>query len=67
VGCVLSGAIRFQVIGEPARVLAPGDAFFEPAHAEIAHFDNASEDEPAVFVAFYLLEPGETTLIEMLS
>ena len=67
VGCVLSGSIRFQIAGKPECLLGPGDGFFEPALAEIAHFDNASDHEPAVFVAFYLLASGETTLIEMLS
>ena len=65
VGCVLSGAIRFQVAGEPETTLQPGDAFFEPANAEISRFDNASEDHSAVFVAYYLLPPGEERLIEM--
>jgi quercetin dioxygenase-like cupin family protein len=66
-GCVVSGAIRFQPVGQPERILTAGDAFHEPANAEIAHFDNASDEEPAVFVAFYLLAPGETSVIEMLS
>jgi hypothetical protein len=52
--------------GEEARLLGPGDAFHEPKGARIAHFDNASEDEAASFVAFYLLGVGETELIEML-
>ena len=48
------------------RTLCAGDAFHEPAGAPIAHFDNASKDEPATFIAFYLLPPGEDSLIEML-
>ena len=66
VGYVAAGTIRFQVDGEEARTLGAGDAFHEPAGAPIAHFDNAGEDEPATFIAFYLLPPGEDTLIEML-
>jgi quercetin dioxygenase-like cupin family protein len=66
VGCVLSGAIRVQIAGEPERILEAGDAFFEPANVEVPHFDNASEAEPAVFVACYLLPPGENRIIEML-
>ena len=65
VGLVTSGSIRFQPEGEPARLLGPGDAFHEPAGATIAHFDNTLDREPATFVAFYLLPPGETELIEM--
>ena len=66
VGYVASGTIRFQVEGEEERTLGAGDAFHEPAGAPIAHFDNAAENEPATFIAFYLLPPGEDSLIEML-
>jgi quercetin dioxygenase-like cupin family protein len=66
VGYVAAGAIRFQVEGEDEQILRAGDAFHEPAGAPIAHFDNASTDEPATFIAFYLLTPGEDRLIEML-
>jgi quercetin dioxygenase-like cupin family protein len=67
VGSVAAGAIRFQVEGEEEQTLHAGDAFHEPAEAPIAHFDNASQDEPATFIAFYLLAEGEDRLIEMLS
>ena len=66
VGYVAAGTIRFQVEGEEERTLRAGDAFHEPAGAPIAHFDNAAKDEAATFIAFYLLPPGEDTLIEML-
>jgi quercetin dioxygenase-like cupin family protein len=65
VGIVLSGSIRFSIAGGPEKTLAPGDAFHEPAGTEIPHFDNASETEPATFLACYLLAPGEDRLIEM--
>ena len=67
VGYVADGAIRFQVEGEEEQILRPGDAFHEPAGGPIAHFDNASERDPATFIAFYLLAPGEDRLIEMLT
>jgi quercetin dioxygenase-like cupin family protein len=66
VGYLAAGTIRFQVEGEAERILRAGDAFHEPSGAPIAHFDNASAHEPATFIAFYLLPPGEDTLIEML-
>jgi len=66
VGCVISGAIRFQVAGEPRLTLQAGDAFLEPANVEIVHFDNASDEVPATFIAYYLLPPGEDRLIMML-
>lgn len=66
VGYVTSGTIRFQVAGQEETTLRAGDAFFEPANREIPHFDNASADEPASFIACYLLPPGEERLVEML-
>jgi quercetin dioxygenase-like cupin family protein len=65
-GYVAAGTIQFQIRGQPAQYLRAGDGFFEPEHVEIAHFDNASADEPATFIAFYLLGADETELIEML-
>jgi quercetin dioxygenase-like cupin family protein len=66
VGYVAEGAINFQIEGQPAKVLKPGDAFHEALGARILSFDNASETAPARFIAFYLLGPGESRLIEML-
>lgn len=66
IGCVLSGTIRFQVADQPATLLAAGDAFHEPQGVHIPHFDNASDSQPAVFLACYLLPPGEERPIEML-
>ena len=65
-GCVLAGRIRFQLAGGPETILETGQAFHEPAGVEVPHFDNASDDEAAVFVACYLLPPGEDRVIEML-
>ena len=66
VGWVSAGVIRFQVADGPVMTLQAGDAFYEPANVRIPHFDNASETEAAVFIACYLLPPGEDRLIEML-
>ena len=41
VGYVVKGSITFEVEGQPARTLAAGAAFFEPANAKIVAFDNA--------------------------
>ena len=67
VGHILSGAIRFQIEGRPAKTLRPGDAFFEPADVRMRHFDNASPREPATFVAYYLLGAEDRDIIEMLA
>lgn len=66
VGYVVSGRIVYQLEGGPARTLSPGDAFFEPRDAVVLSFDNASDQEPATFVAYYLLGRGDEELIRML-
>jgi quercetin dioxygenase-like cupin family protein len=66
VGYVARGSIRFQVEGQAAQLLSAGSAFFEPAGAKVVQFDNASNEAPATFVAFYLLGTDERQLIEML-
>jgi quercetin dioxygenase-like cupin family protein len=65
IGYVISGTIRFQIAQQPATVLATGDAFHEPDGVWIERFDNASNYDAAVFLACYLLPPGEQRLIEM--
>ena len=57
-GVLTAGRFRFQVEGEPERELAMGDPFFEPASRTILKFDNASADEPAEIVCFYLSDAG---------
>lgn len=64
VGVVISGSILFQLEGQTAHLLHAGDAFFEPAHARVSHFD--AQDQGATFIAQYLLGPGEHELITML-
>ena len=66
VGHVVAGEIRYQLDGEEATVLRPGDAFFEPAGATVLHFDNVNDKAPATFVAYYLLPEGEDRLVVML-
>src|SRR5579859_7582196 len=66
VGYIVKGTVLFQVQGEEPRTLHAGDAFSEPPHKTILHFDNASSTEPMTFIAFYLLDSGETELIHML-
>jgi quercetin dioxygenase-like cupin family protein len=66
VGYVVSGSVRFQIDGQPARTLKAGDAFFEPANTKVPHFGNASATEPMTFIAFYLLGANEDQLLRML-
>lgn len=65
VGTVLSGSIRFAVAGAADTVLHAGDPFFEPRNAHVLHFDNASADRPAVFLAGYLVTAGTEEMITM--
>lgn len=57
---------NFQIQGEAARRLEPGDAFFEPAGCGIVQFDNASAIDAAEIVCFYQTDSGERPAIEML-
>jgi len=66
VGYIVSGKVLFQVEGEERKILNQGEAFYEPKNKTILHFDNASEEETLVFIAFYLKEAGED-LIKMLA
>jgi quercetin dioxygenase-like cupin family protein len=66
VGYIVSGTIRLQIEGQPEQRLRAGDAFHEPKDTLIPHFDNASRDELAVFIAAYLLPEDEDEVIEML-
>jgi len=65
VGYIVAGKVLFQVEGEEKKILNQGDAFYEPKNKTILHFDNASTEEPLIFIAFYLKEAGED-LIKML-
>ena len=67
VGYIAEGTALFQREEEAEpHTLAAGSAFYEPANAVIARFDNASATEPMKFIAYYLLN-GEQELIQMLS
>jgi quercetin dioxygenase-like cupin family protein len=66
VGVVTRGAFIFQIEGQPARTIKAGEPFFEPADTRIARFDNASADEPAEIVAFYLVDRPDRELIRII-
>jgi quercetin dioxygenase-like cupin family protein len=57
IGSVLRSSVVFQIQGEPASVLRPGDVFFEPEGARIARFD--AQDDGVTFLAYFLLGPGQ--------
>jgi quercetin dioxygenase-like cupin family protein len=66
VGYIVNGSVKFQIQGEPLKVLHAGDAFFEPPNKRILHFDNTSDTDRMTFVAFYLLGASDRDLIRML-
>jgi quercetin dioxygenase-like cupin family protein len=66
VGYIVNGQILFQVAGEAATTLVSGCAFYEPADTVILHFDNASAEKPARFLAFYLMGDEDHHFIDML-
>jgi quercetin dioxygenase-like cupin family protein len=59
---VISGAIRSQVEGEPARVFHAGETWSEAPGAHHAISENASAIEPAVLLAVFLVDTGDLPL-----
>lgn len=64
VGFIREGTAAYEIEGEPVLKLPAGSAFYEPADTTIVNFGNASECDPLIFVAFYLLD-GEQELIQI--
>ena len=56
---VISGAIRSQVEGEPARVYHAGETWNESPGAHHTISENASATEPAELLAVFLLDTGD--------
>ncbi|MFD6198864.1 cupin domain-containing protein [Mycobacteriaceae bacterium NPDC060252] len=59
---VISGAIRSQVEGEPARVYHTGETWHEAPGAHHTIGENASTTEPAELLAVFLLDTGDGPL-----
>jgi quercetin dioxygenase-like cupin family protein len=56
VGYVVEGAIRTQVKGEPEVLLKAGESFYEPPNGVHLVSANASLNEPASFLAFFVCD-----------
>jgi len=65
VGVITEGRITFQMEGKKEQYLKAGDAFYEPAGARVAKFDNEGSS-PAKFTVFYLLGRGDTESVRVL-
>lgn len=61
-GSIEKGSAVYQIEGEAASVLGPGDVFYEPEGVGIARFD--AQDEGVTFLGYFLLVAGETPQIE---
>lgn len=61
-GYVLSGAVRSQVDGGPARIYHQGEYFTESPGAHHTISENASKTEPAKLLAIFVLDTGEAPL-----
>jgi quercetin dioxygenase-like cupin family protein len=59
---VISGAIRSQVEGEPARVYHAGETWRETPGAHHTISENASATEPAELLAVFLVDTGDGPL-----
>lgn len=59
---VISGAIRSQVEGEPARVYHAGETWSEAPGAHHAISENVSTTEPAELLAVFLVDPDDLPL-----
>lgn len=56
-GSIVTGSVVYQIDGQPATVLRPGDVFYEPEGERIARFD--AQEDGVTFLAYFLLSPGQ--------
>lgn len=59
---VISGAVRSQLEGEPARVYHAGETWSEAPGAHHTISENASATEPAELLAVFLVDTGDGPL-----
>jgi quercetin dioxygenase-like cupin family protein len=59
---VLSGRVRSQVEGEPAREYGPGESWYENPGAHHIQAANASATEPARFLAIFVVDSDDREL-----
>jgi quercetin dioxygenase-like cupin family protein len=59
---VISGVIRSQIEGEPARVYYAGETWSEAPGAHHTISENASATEPAELLAVFLIDTGDGPL-----
>jgi quercetin dioxygenase-like cupin family protein len=60
---IIDGSVIFGVDDDEPVVLKAGDSFFEPPGALHAVSRNASEEDPASLIAFFVLGEGESPTV----
>jgi quercetin dioxygenase-like cupin family protein len=60
---VVSGSVRSQVEGEPAKVYRAGESWTEPPNAHHVVSENASTTEPARLIAVVVADDGVPTTV----
>jgi quercetin dioxygenase-like cupin family protein len=61
---VIDGSVMFGIGGREPVMLKAGDSFYEPPGAVHSVSRNASEEVPASFIAFFVLDDGESPTVE---
>ncbi|AWW36084.1 cupin domain-containing protein [Streptomyces cadmiisoli] len=63
-GYVLEGEMRFELEGEPERVIRAGEAFWEPG-GDVIHYQDGNNrtDVPVRFLVTMMCEPGKPMLV----
>lgn len=56
IGYVVEGALRTQVKGEPEAIYKAGESFYEAPHGVHVVSANASQTEPATFIAYFICD-----------
>ena len=60
---VIEGSVLFGLDGGEPVLLKAGESFYEPPGAQHSVSRNASQDEPASLIAFFVLAEGETATV----
>jgi quercetin dioxygenase-like cupin family protein len=60
---VMDGSVMFGIGGRAPVMLKAGDSFYEPPGALHSVSRNASEQVPASFIAFFVLDDGESPTV----
>lgn len=62
-GNIVTGSVWFQLDGEPASLLAPGEVFYEPEGVVVTRFDAGPEG--VTFLGYFPLEAGQQPELTM--